>query len=275
MNKIVEISCFEHIYEDNTKVELCGIEFFVNKGEKVAILGPNGGGKTTLIKHILGLLTPSKGAVKVLGLNPSKDFDKLKKRIGVIFQSVDEQLIGPVVIDDVMFAPVNFGVDKKSAKKKAENIMEKLDILHLKDKIIHYLSGGEKTKVALAGALVLEPEILILDEPFSNLDMKSKKELIKLINQYANETQMSVIISTHEIELVSEFADTMYLISKNHISQKGTPEELLCQKETLEKFNLEEPSIVKLFRLLNQEGKNLELATDIEKAADILMNRII
>src|SRR3989339_883831 len=98
MNKIVEISCFEHVYPDKTRVEICGIEFIVNKGEKVAILGPNGGGKTTLIKHILGVLTPSKGQIRVFGSDPAKDFKKIRQRMGVVLQSVDEQLIGPTVI---------------------------------------------------------------------------------------------------------------------------------------------------------------------------------
>lgn len=199
MNKIVEITCFEHLYPDKTKIELCGIEFIVDKGEKVAILGPNGGGKTTLIKHILGLLTPSQGKVRVFGLDPYKNFNKIRHRIGVVLQSVDEQLIGPTVIDDIMFSPLNYGYSRQEAFKLAYGIMERLDIFHLKDKLIHYLSGGEKRKVALAGALVLNPELLVLDEPFSNLDLKSQRELIFLMNDVCREKEISVVISTHDV----------------------------------------------------------------------------
>ena len=274
MDKIIEINCLEHIYPDKTKVELCGIEFLVNKGEKVALLGPNGSGKTTLIKHILGILAPSNGQVLVFGINPSKDFDRIRSKIGIVLQSVEEQLIGPTVIQDIIFSPLNFGYSKKESLELAEKIMGELEITHLKDKIIHYLSGGEKRKVALAGALILSPELLILDEPFSALDVKSQKELINIINKISKEKQISVVISTHDVELVSEFADTMYLISKNQISRKGSPSEIFGLKEDLKNYNLEEPAIVKLFNVLKKEGFNLGNPLSVSDAAELLINSL-
>lgn len=272
MEKIVEISCFEHIYPDKTKIELCGIEFIICKGEKIALLGPSGGGKTTLIKHILGLLTPSNGQIRVFGVDPNKNYDKIRRKIGVVLQNVDEQLIGPTVLEDVMFSPINYGMSKETAKNEALKIIEKLGISDLKDKIIHYLSGGEKRKVALAGALVFNPELLILDEPFAGLDIKSEKEFIKLINKTCEEMQISVLISTHNVELVSEFADTMYLISsKNKLSLKGTPREILYKEKELANYNLEEPSIIKLFHALEKAGVNIgQKPINIEEAVEIL-----
>lgn len=271
MNRIVEISCFEHIYPDKTRIEMCGIEFIVNKGEKVAILGPNGGGKTTLIRHILGVLTPSHGNIKVFGVDPAKDFDKIRQKMGVVLQSVEEQLIGPTVLDDILFSPLNYGYSKAQSIDMAKQVMEQLGILHLKDKIIHYLSGGEKRKVALAGALVLNPELLVLDEPFSALDLKSQRELINLINRVSEERKISVVISTHDVELVAEFADTMYLISsKKGISRKGTPQEILNLKEELKNYNLDEPDIVKLFNILNKQGFSLGSPITVDEAASIL-----
>ncbi|HBG48729.1 MAG TPA: ABC transporter [Cyanobacteria bacterium UBA9971] len=259
MEKIIKISCFEHVYPDKTKIELCGIEFIVCKGEKVAILGPSGGGKTTLIKHILGLLTPSRGEIRVFGVDPYKEYDKIKQKIGVVLQNVDEQLIGPTVLEDVMFSPLNYGYSQEESKEMALKIIEQFGISDLKDKIIHYLSGGEKRKVALAGALVLNPELLVLDEPFSGLDIRSEKEFIKLINKICEEMRISVVISTHNVELVSEFADTMYLISyKNRLSTKGSPREILYMDEELKNYNLEEPTIVKLFNSLKKTGFSFE-----------------
>lgn len=274
MEKIIEISCFEHIYPDETKIELCGIEFTVCKGEKVALLGPSGGGKTTLIKHILGLLTPSHGEIRVFGIDPYKDYKKIRHKIGVVLQNVDEQLIGPTVLEDIMFSPLNYGYSREKSKELALNILCQFGIEDLKDKIIHYLSGGEKRKVALAGALVLCPELLILDEPFAGLDIKSEKEFIGLINKTCEEMNISVVISTHNVELVSEFADTMYLISsKNRLSTKGTPREILYMKEELDNYSLEEPTIVKLFHELEKTGLKAETKPiNVSEAVEILKN---
>jgi len=275
MTKLIEISCIEHIYPDKTRVEICGIEFTVNKGEKVALLGPNGGGKTTLIKHILGILTPKHGEVKVFGLNPVKDFDKVREKMGVVLQSVEEQLIGPTVLDDIIFSPLNYGYSREQALDMADKIMERIEISHLKDKIIHYLSGGEKRKVALAGALILNPELLIMDEPFSALDFRSQKELAKLINEISAEKKISVVISTHDLELVSDFADTVYLISsKDHLLKKGTPKEIFYLNEELKSFHLEEPNIVKIFNSLKTSGFDLGNPITSDEAVNILLKRL-
>jgi cobalt/nickel transport system ATP-binding protein len=272
MEKIIEISCFEHIYPDKTKIELCGIEFSVCKGEKVALLGPSGGGKTTLIKHILGLLTPSHGSIRVFGVDPHKEYNSIRQKIGVVLQNVDEQLIGPTVLEDVMFSPLNYGFSREESLKMSLITLEKLGISDLKDKIIHYLSGGEKRKIALAGALVLCPELLVLDEPFAGLDIKSEREFINLINKTCEESRISVVISTHNVELVSEFADTMYLISsKNKLSTKGNPREILYMEEQLQNYNLEEPTIVKLFQQLKKTGFDCQAAPiNVQEAVEIL-----
>jgi cobalt/nickel transport system ATP-binding protein len=149
--RIVELDCITHIYPDMTKVQICGLEFVVNRGERVGILGANGCGKTTLLKHLVGVLTPREGSVRVFGVNPGKEFSMIRERIGVVMQDVDEQILGPTVYDDILFAPLNYGIPRVQAEVLAKDVIERLNIEPLRNKIVHYLSGGEKKKVALAG----------------------------------------------------------------------------------------------------------------------------
>lgn len=148
-----------------------GVTFEVCKGEKVAVLGPNGSGKSTLILLIAGLLTPKKGEIRVFNeKTTSKTFQKLRQRIGIVFQDPEDQLFTQSVIEDIEYGPRNLKLQENEVKRKSANILEKIDIRHLKDRPPHRLSFGEKKKVSLATALVLEPDLLILDEPTANLD---------------------------------------------------------------------------------------------------------
>ena len=126
--RIVEIDCITHIYPDMTKIQICGLEFTVNQGERVGILGANGCGKTTLIKHLLGILMPKEGSVRVFGLDPVKEYSKIRERVGVVMQDVDEQILGPTVYDDVLFAPLNYGIPKIRAEAMAKEAIERLNI---------------------------------------------------------------------------------------------------------------------------------------------------
>jgi cobalt/nickel transport system ATP-binding protein len=187
MEHLIKVHCLRHVYPDKTEVNICGLDFVVNPGERVVILGPNGAGKTTLLSHILGLLAPVEGQVEVMGMQPHKQFNKVRKHIGVVFQNVEEQIIGPRVYDDIAFSLRNEGFDRKQVEERVESIASILGIEAILDKIPHYLSGGQKKKVALAGAISMLPEILILDEPFNGLDPKSKDEMIALLNRLNQE----------------------------------------------------------------------------------------
>ena len=247
--RMVEIDCITHIYPDMTKVQICGLEFVVNQGERVGILGANGCGKTTLIKHLLGILMPKEGTVRVFEMDPAKEYSKIRERVGVVMQDVDEQILGPTVYDDILFAPLNYGIPKEKAEAMARDVIEKLNIEPLQGKIVHYLSGGEKKKVALAGALVMEPELLILDEPFTGLDPKSRADLIQILNALNRERGITLILTMHEVELVSEVTDILYLMhGHGDISERGTPDEIFGRFQDLERYNLDEPTLVKLFR---------------------------
>ncbi len=212
MEEIVRISCVEHVYPDSTQVKLCGLDFVVRDGDRVVIIGPNGSGKTTLLFHILGILKPNQGSVRVFGQDPAKDYDKIREKIGVVLQNVEEQIIAPTVEDDVSFSPRNYGYSPEDTEKLVGLALDELGISHVRKKICHYLSGGEKRKVALAGALVLKPKLLVLDEPFEGLDPMSRRELIELLNRLNKEWGMAIIMSTHDINIVSQMADYVYVL---------------------------------------------------------------
>jgi cobalt/nickel transport system ATP-binding protein len=272
--KIVEVDCITHVYPDMTKVQICGLDFIVNREERVSILGANGCGKTTLLKHLLGVLVPKDGSVRVFGLDPGKEYKKIREKIGVVMQDVDEQILGPTVFDDILFAPLNYGVGRKKAEALAKEVMERLNIESIQGKIVHYLSGGEKKKIALAGALVMEPELLILDEPFTGLDPASRRDLIKILNELNKEKGITFIMTLHEVDLVSEVSDILYLMhGHGDLSERGRPDEIFGRFKDLGSFNLEEPTLTKLFKGLKKEGLDFGDPLRIDEAIDSIKRR--
>jgi cobalt/nickel transport system ATP-binding protein len=274
MESLVTVSCLKHIYPDTTEIHMCGLDFVVNRGERVVILGGNGCGKTTLLYHILGLLAPDEGRVTVFGVNPAKQYDSIRERIGVLLQNVDEQILSPTVWDDISFSPRNYGRKKEEIETMVGQVMAELGIGHLRDKICHYLSGGEKRKVALAGALVMRPELLILDEPFEGLDSRSRAELVTLLNEQ-NRQGMTIVMSTHDLNLVASFADRAYVLSKGHgVVTVGTPAEIFMQAEALRASNIDPPVLTELFLRLRERGVAIGMPTRVDQAVNDLV-RII
>jgi cobalt/nickel transport system ATP-binding protein len=271
MEPLVTVSCLKHIYPDTTEIHICGLDFVVKRGERVVILGGNGSGKTTLLYHVLGLLAPDEGRVSVFGVNPSSHYNTIRERIGVLLQSVDEQILSPTVWDDISFSPRNYGYDKEEIAQMVEQIMSELGILHLRDKICHYLSGGEKRKVALAGALVMRPELLILDEPFEGLDSRSRAELVTLLNK-RNREGMTIVMSTHDLNLVASFADRVYVLSKGKgVVTVGTPAEIFLQAEALRTSNIDPPLLAELFLKLRERGVAVGMPAYVDQAVDDLV----
>lgn len=265
-DEIVRVSCLKHVYPDKTEVSLCGLDFVVRRGERVAVLGPNGSGKTTLLAHLTGLLSPLEGEVSVLGAEPRKDFRRIIKKIGVVFQRVDEQIIGPTVWDDVAFSPRNHGLPRDEVSHRVEAALTEVGILHLKDKMPHYLSGGEKKKVALAGALVMEPELLILDEPFDGLDPRSRNEILDLLNAHSRARGTALVVTTHDVNLVPAIADTVYVMRKGEILASGKPLDIFQRSDLLRQANLEPPALVQLFGELRREGFGVTVPVDLPDA---------
>jgi cobalt/nickel transport system ATP-binding protein len=271
LEELVRVSNLKHTYPDGTTLHFRGINFVVRKGERVVVLGPNGSGKSTLLFQLLGLFKASEGDIQVFGVNPSKDYVKIRERIGVLIQNVEEQIIAPTVWDDVSFSPRNYGYKKEDVEKLVEDVLKKLDITHLKNKVPHYLSGGEKTKVGLAGALVTKPELLILDEPFEGLDPTCRIDLINLLNRINKENKTAIILSTHSIDTVPLIADTVYLMATGgEIVAKGSPKEIFTKLELLARCHIEPPVLGSLFFELKKYGIDLDVSLTVEEAARVI-----
>jgi cobalt/nickel transport system ATP-binding protein len=269
---IIRVSCVKHTYPDRTEVHICGLDFVVRKGERVVVLGPNGCGKSTLLFHVLGLLEPREGEVTVFGVHPARHFNRIRERVGVLLQDVEQQIIAPTVWDDVSFSPRSYGYDAAEVDRMVERALERVGIAHLRHKVCHYLSGGEQRKVALAGALVLEPELLVLDEPFQGLDPASRADLVGLLNQLHRLHGVTLVMATHDVNVVKAMADVVYVLAgRGEIVAQGTPDEVFRDAARLKRSNVEPPVLSELFQRLEELGVALGRPLQVEDAAQALM----
>lgn len=268
----VRVSCVRHTYPDRTQVHLCGLDFVVEKGQRVVILGPNGCGKSTLLFHILGLLEPQEGEISVLGVDPARQFDRIRERVGVLLQNVEEQIIAPTVWDDVSYSPRSYGYGDAEVERRVAAALDKVGIAHLRHKVCHHLSGGEKRKVALAGALVLNPEMLVLDEPFEGLDPASRSDLVALLNRLHAEQGVTLVMATHDVNVVPLMADLVYVLLRGgEIVATGPPREIFRDPDMLRKSNIEPPVLAELFQRLESRGVALGRPLTVEEAARMLV----
>jgi cobalt/nickel transport system ATP-binding protein len=271
-DEVVFVSCVSHSYEDGTQVRLCGLDFVARRGQRVAILGPNGAGKTTMLFHILGLLKAQEGVVRVFGTDPAACWKDIRRRIGVVLQNVEEQILAPTVAEDVAWSPRQYGLAEEDVEERVGHAMRLLGIEDLGWRVPHNLSGGEKRKVALAGALVMEPELLVLDEPFEGLDPRSRGELIALMARLAREQGTTIIMSTHDIDAVPEFADYAYVLEPGgHIALKGTPAEVFQDADAMVASNIRPPVLAELFARLRERDATVPAAAlTVDQAAEEL-----
>ena len=218
------------------------VSLSVRKGEFILLAGRNGSGKTTLLRHLNALLLPSSGMVHVKGLDVSKHPVMARKTVGMVFQDPDTQLIGDTVFDEVAFGPENLGLSRALIKEKVTASLEMLNILHLKDRSPTSLSGGEKRKVAIAGVIVMDPELILFDEPFSNLDYPGILQVLSAIVDL-NRQGNALIIAGHDIEPVLYHADRIIIMDQGTIREDGPPSETVG---LLESYGVRAPCCLKL-----------------------------
>ena len=231
--------CFS--YDKKTDV-IKNVSLSVEKGEYVAIIGHNGSGKSTLAKLFNALLVPDKGAVTVDGFSSAdkKSLFEIRKRVGVVFQNPDNQLVASIVEDDVAFGPENLGVKRQEIGERIDFALKAVKMEQFRKATPTRLSGGQKQRIAIAGVLALKPEVLVLDESTAMLDPQGRREVLEVVDRLNKEQKTTIITITHYMEEVVN-ADKVYVINEGQIAMSGTPEEIFKQKEKLKALGLELP----------------------------------
>lgn len=254
--KIIETNNVTYEYPDGTKA-LEKVNFNADEGKIVALLGPNGAGKSTLFLHFNGILRPTRGTVHVDGETVSydkKDLLKIRQKVGIVFQNPDDQLFAPTVLEDVAFGPMNMGLSNEEVEERVKEALLRVGMEGYESKAPHHLSGGQKKRVAIAGILAMKPKIMVLDEPTSGLDPKGASQILKLLYQL-NSEGMTIVISTHDVDLVPIYASKVYIISHGKIIKEGNPQEVFEDVETIRGANLRLPRIAHLMEILKKEDK--------------------
>ena len=234
---LVEVKNLQYTYPDGTCV-LREVSFRITHGEAVAIIGANGAGKSTLLLQLNGCLLPQSGTVRIgdFPLN-KKTLPHVRRTVGMVFQDSDDQLFMPVVHDDVAFGPLNLGLPTEEVEARVEQALATVGALHLKDRPPYRLSGGEKRAVAIATVLAMSPSILVMDEPTSSLDPKTRRQLIELLKTF-NHTR---IIATHDLDLVLDLCSRTIVLKDGRVMADGPTLEILQNEELLEASSLEKP----------------------------------
>jgi cobalt/nickel transport system ATP-binding protein len=224
-------------YQDGNQV-LHQLDLTIEAGETVGVIGANGAGKSTLLMSLVGILLPSEGYIEVDGvLLDKKNIHEIRERIGVVFQNPDDQLFMSNVYDDIAFGLRNYGMNEESIKEKITVILKELGVEKLQNMSTHKLSGGEKRIIALATILVMEPSVIVFDEPSSFLDPKTRRKLIHLLHQVS----MTKVIATHDLDMALELCDRVVVLKEGKIFAEGNAKQILTNRELLEEAGLELP----------------------------------
>ncbi len=222
MSRVIDVRGLRYRYPDGTQA-LDGIDFHLDAGECVALLGANGSGKTTFVLHLNGLLE-GEGLVEVCGRRVSKDtLEEIRAKVGLVFQDSDEQLFMPTVLEDVSFGPLNQGLPAEQAIARGQAALDRVGMSGALGKAPYHLSAGEKKRVAIAGVLAMEPEILVLDEPTTYLDPPAQRELVKLLRALPQ----AKLLVTHDAEFARALAGRALFFEKGRVAESGSVEEVL------------------------------------------------
>ena len=248
-------------YENSLKYALNDISFNIEKKDFVALIGKSGSGKSTLISHLNGLYKADSGDILYSGNSIySKDYDlnSLRFKVGIVFQYPDYQLFSETVIDDVAFGAIKKGMSKDEAYKKSLEVLKFLNIEYLKDESPFNLSGGEKRKVAFAGVFVMEPEVLIFDEPDAGLDTMSKISFYNFIKSLNNDYGTTVIYITHNLDDVVEYANKVIVMSDGKLIKMGKPYEVLSDEKVMKEADLEMPYSISICNKVKSMGYDID-----------------
>ncbi len=234
---IVETEHLVYAYPVGTAA-LRGVSFRITHGESVALIGANGAGKSTLLLHLNGCLVPTKGKVRVGDFPVTREtLPAIRRSVGMVFQDPDDQLFMPTVYEDVAFGPLNLGLPPDEVEKRVTDVLSQVGLLHLKDKPPYRLSEGQKRSAAIATVLSMSPDILVIDEPSSNLDPLSRRNLIDLLKTFSH----TKIIATHDLDMVLDLCERTIVLREGRVAADGKTLELLRNDRLMEESHLERP----------------------------------
>ena len=218
---------------------LYGVDLHIHRGERVALLGPNGAGKSTLVLHLNGILTAGAGSVAVCGLPVTTEHhQEIRRRVGIVFQDPDDQLFMPTVRDDVAFGPANLGLRGGELDARVTRALAQVGMLDAADRPPHHLSFGQRRRVAVATVLAMEPEILVLDEPSSNLDPASRRELAEILESL----DVTMLMVSHDLPYAVELTDRAVVLSDGVVAADGPTREILGDADLMARHRLELPA---------------------------------
>lgn len=255
MTNILETICVDYSYGDGTQA-LKNVSLSLEAGKKIALVGPNGAGKSTLMLMFNGILRPTAGEVLFRGQAlryDSASLREVRRKVGMVFQNSDDQLFAPTVYQDVAFGPVNLGLPPEKVKLYVGYALQYVGLSGYERRPPHHLSGGEKKRAAIAGILAMEPDVIILDEPTSNLDPASSEEIMEMLDEL-NLGGKTLIISTHDVELAYRWADDVVLMKDGGVLRRGPGQEVFGDAELIKTARLKLPTVVDLFQELTGRG---------------------
>ena len=278
MSCAIEAKDLYYTYEDGT-VALDRISLRAEQGKITGILGANGAGKSTLFLNLNGVLTPKEGTVLVNGqpaVYDRRGIREIRRQVGIVFQDPDDQLFSADVYRDISFGGVNLGLPEEEVRRRVEAAMERTGVSALRDKPTHALSFGQKKRAAIAGVLVMEPSVMILDEPTAGLDPQGVSDILHLLTQLRDSLGMTILIATHDMDIVPLYCDYAYLLSGGKVILEGAPEALFAQPEVLRSHHLRLPRIAHLMEILRErDGLDTTSAAATIGAARREINRLL
>lgn len=251
-----------YVYANNTPFEkraLTEVDLHIPSGSYFAVIGHTGSGKSTLLQHLNGLLKPSEGSITIGNMTIAAgkkklDLKPVRQRVGIVFQFPEHQLFEETVLKDIMFGPMNFGVSPQVAEARARELVQ---LLRLPEDVLEKspfdLSGGQMRRVAIAGVLAMEPEVLVLDEPTAGLDPRGRKEIMDLFAHLHREKNLTTILVTHSMEDAARYADVIAIMHEGRCVSTGTPREIFADETMLSAYRLEVPRVVRFQRQLEQK----------------------
>ncbi|MGC8960395.1 MAG: ATP-binding cassette domain-containing protein [Chloroflexia bacterium] len=279
MNRaLIEVHDLHYTYMRGTPLEttaLRGVSFSVLAGEIVGVIGPTGSGKSTLLQHLNGLLRPQRGSVQVLGQDlsdPRVDLRAIRRRVALLFQNPEDQVFERYVADDVAFGPLSLGLSREEVRARVRRAMEAAGLPPSFDNRLTFaLSAGERRRVALAGVLALEPEVLVLDEPLAGLDPRGRRELTALLQGWHRQEGRAVVWASHSMEEIAGLADRVYVLAEGQVVLEGPTRQVFARGEVLARWGLEVPAVTGVLMELARAGLPVRTsALTLEEALPIL-----